>query len=843
MVNGSKTEVVGQFYRHYTRQRGENRGRLMLSALKSYAGLILVLLLFSTLAFFTSLRIPLAAGPDETAHFMFARFLAQHGYLPFTPDDRTAAGYKSDQPPLNAALVAALYRGNLAAPPFAKLTHNVPRRHIAIKDLAEIPNWLVLNTEDPWAGEIGLWRLGRLVSIVTSALTLVVIYYTALLLVGNQPWRHWAATATVSAIAFIPTFVFISSVFSYENLLGLWLSLFLLTAVYLVERNNQPAWLYLLAGLWVGLAIVTKLSALPAPLLVLGLVIFLGRQHNWSTGKIMGRLALSMLGVFLGAGWWFITIELALNRVADLGWLAGLLHPILIADGSDQTSLGVADLLSGGQIGGVVKTSGRIAWGEWLGRLFRSFWQYDWHFPAAIHYALLLLTGLMLAGWGRAWRRSALLRRWLPLLLLTIVAFLLLPLVRFVFIQQTHAGLGQHVLFPAAGAFALLLTWGLGAWLPAAKAWPWLGGFALGLAMFTWSIVQAVQIYEPPLPVRTAPPFLPAQAEAVDADFGPLRLTGFVLSNLSAAGSCCTTNDPPALSVQLYWQAEEIVPENYIVELQLLDADGRPRSVWAGHPADGRYLTKAWEPGDAVRVAGQLPLAGLLPGQYTLSLRLLGDGGPLLPEGESAPILTTLQLTTPPPPPDTIQLWQAGQPAQEQPHFDKWQAFQLAVPAGCPVELVGPNETVIAPLAQAGSTSAFVVDPRWPRGEYQVRQCDHALTLWVDDGGRPTIPPPVEVKLEANFANQLQLLGYNLPQRSIDPGQRLPVTLYWQALRSMPADFLMFTRLRDAEGQVWGGYDRRPREVYSTLLWVADEVVIDSFSMPVQADAPPGLYY
>jgi hypothetical protein len=103
-------------------------------------------------------------------------------------------------------------------------------------------------------------------------------------------------------------------------------------------------------------------------------------------------------------------------------------------------------------------------------------------------------------------------------------------------------------------------------------------------------------------------------------------------------------------------------------------------------------------------------------------------------------------------------------------------------------------------------------------------------------------PPASQISLQANFANQLLLLGYDLPQRRVMPGDNLPMTLNWQALQSMPADFIMFTRLRDQAGKVWGGYDRRPREVYSTLLWEPGEVVEDSFTLPIKGDTPPGLY-
>ena len=59
----------------------------------------------------------------------------------------------------------------------------------------------------------------------------------------------------------------------------------------------------------------------------------------------------------------------------------------------------------------------------------------------------------------------------------------------------------------------------------------------------------------------------------------------------------------------------------------------------------------------------------------------------------------------------------------------------------------------------------------------------------------------------------------------------------------MPADFVMFTRLRDQQGKVWGGYDRKPREAYSTLLWIPGEVVEDGFTLPIKPNTPPGLYY
>jgi hypothetical protein len=106
-------------------------------------------------------------------------------------------------------------------------------------------------------------------------------------------------------------------------------------------------------------------------------------------------------------------------------------------------------------------------------------------------------------------------------------------------------------------------------------------------------------------------------------------------------------------------------------------------------------------------------------------------------------------------------------------------------------------------------------------------------------------PPAIAMPLEANFANQVRLLGYSLPGNQVKAGEAFPLTLYWQAPLEMSpqADFVQFNHLVDHQGNLWGGYDRQPLEYYSTLLWAPGEVVIDGYTVPVNADAPPGEYY
>lgn len=216
-----------------------------LSRLTPHLGLLLVLLIFLIITGYTSWQMPLSVGPDEVAHFMLARFLHREGRLPVTAEDFEAAGYKSDQPPLNAISVAATFWGDdLNEPPFVKLTHGIPRR-LLVRDGVVVAEtgWQAVNTEEPLAGEYLFWRFGRFLSTIFSGMSLIVIYFIARKTFEDLPRKNLWALAAVMSVAFIPTFIFVSGVLSYENLLGLWLALYLLVAVYVFQGKDR-GWLF-----------------------------------------------------------------------------------------------------------------------------------------------------------------------------------------------------------------------------------------------------------------------------------------------------------------------------------------------------------------------------------------------------------------------------------------------------------------------------------------------------------------------------------------------------------------------------------------------------------------------
>jgi hypothetical protein len=152
-------------------------------------------------------------------------------------------------------------------------------------------------------------------------------------------------------------------------------------------------------------------------------------------------------------------------------------------------------------------------------------------------------------------------------------------------------------------------------------------------------------------------------------------------------------------------------------------------------------------------------------------------------------------------------------------------------------------------MTEAGPLRAFMVDYNWPSGEYRVQidGVNSGLGLRVENfdqrprGWRFT-PPAMRHTVQANFADKVELLGYDLPLRRVKAGEGIPLVLYWQALTQMRESHTIFVQLLDPNLQRRGGYDRLPRETYPTYLWVPGEVVDDGFAVPVETNAPPGVY-
>ncbi|HMQ54393.1 MAG TPA: glycosyltransferase family 39 protein [Anaerolineae bacterium] len=818
-------------------------------------GLIIILLVYVALATAHSLIVPLTAGNDEWAHFLYARFIAEHGRLPTSlaeREDKNEAGTKSDDPPLYHLLVAAA--GQLTGEPDRVLRpiNGEPRRQLADNQVVPYA-FLVHNVYEkfPFAGEVRLWYVGRALSIVSGLALISLTYITGLpLFASRRP-----ALLAAACLAFWPAFIFPTSVMTYDGLGAVCTALLLLVGLKLLGRPDGW-WGWLALGALAGVAVTVKYTSVLLPLEII-LVAWLassGRvpedrpatapSPRFETGLFFKRVILAGLAMLLATSWWFGFVLWHFNTVESKGWLAGLLEPLLVRGGNDSTAISVTAFLLGTESLSV-ELPGQARerhYGQMLWTLGESFWSAPivdrfllspW-LPGL--YGLTLLVALV--GLWRWWRRQpgrSRLSQALVLLLAHTVLITPLILVRSLLsFDPLEAVQGRHLLFPAATAIPVLLVWGWRQWSG------WLApGLVVGLLL--WSglgqIGGAALVYPRPMPIWTAathPPDLTGLTMSNAAPIEALRLLGWQ-GQLSPDGS--------ALEVSLWWQAQAAMAEDYLIELKLSDGAGTLLSYSLAHPLQGRYPTRAWEAGDIVEDRHGLPLLGQATGEFQLELRLLTRAAvPLSPE--SGLTLGTLSLSFNEPV-EPCAVWHQGREQTDSflsPAYRRWASFVVAGDQAPELVDLQTGRPARQPLVRQGRFYVFVVEPDWgPR--YQLRVGGELCrTLAFDLRPRDFTPPEIPTPLLVNFNDEVELIGFNLPTRRIQPGGRLPLDLYWRAKTYIGADYLIFDNILDSQQQRWGGYDRRARDGYSTLLWAPNEVITDRFGVPVAPDAPAGIY-
>jgi hypothetical protein len=464
--------------------------------------------------------------------------------------------------------------------------------------------------------------------------------------------------------------------------------------------------------------------------------------------------------------------------------------------------------------------------------------------------------------------------------LILIIALLLpFPILRFFLTRNVlETGQGRHILYPAAQSIPILIILG---WVTASagasqrvseatnKPAPssTLHLFIWPLLLLIWSIFQFIYMattYPDPLPVQTTT-FNPATIpQPLKQNFGDdIQFLGY---------DFIPDPEQAIINLTLYWQSLNPVDENYRTQVQLLDSEGQPHFTWLSHPLNGRYPTRAWDKGDVFRDELPLPLAAVPPNNYSIQIDLLREAEDTSLTAEPVQIIQfNLPARQPIADASTLEnidyrLWVEDAPVRQRQTLalswmDNDQTAQVA--AGKPSLdwfLVGPDDIPRSPAAISDATAMFIVGADWPSGDYRLQlhrtgfeeshQTESLLTV-ANEARLFSLPEGVEASLipvEASFANsegqpQIKLLGYILPTRRVEAGGGLPLTLYWQSLEPVLGDYIVFDVLLAENQQAYGGYDRLPREYYSTILWAEGEVVEDGFAVPVSPAAPPGIYY
>ncbi|MDE3088594.1 MAG: glycosyltransferase family 39 protein [Chloroflexota bacterium] len=97
--------------------------------------------------------------------------------------------------------------------------------------------------------------------------------------------------------------------------------------------------------------------------------------------------------------------------------------------------------------------------------------------------------------------------------------------------------------------------------------------------------------------------------------------------------------------------------------------------------------------------------------------------------------------------------------------------------------------------------------------------------------------------LQIDFADQIELRGYDLDARVVKAGDALRITLYWRALTSMNESDRVFVHLIGANNRNAGGADVIPaRGAFPTVYWKPGDALRDVVQIPVMANAVPGKY-
>lgn len=300
----------------------------------------------------------------------------------------------------------------------------------------------------PWRGLVLAIRLFRLLSILFGLVTVWAAYQLGRIVAG----RKAIALGAAALVAFNPQFLFLSGVVNNDNAVTAFLSLALvILARMLVDAatTRRAVWL----GVWLGLAVLSKATALAWAIPVLYVLGVLGWRHrSWREAVRLGAAIIGPIVVL--SGWWFLRNQLLYGD--PLGYRMFLSSVSVIFTPVDFSK--------------------QQTWWEFLYLTHRTFWgHFGWLAVLLAPRWLLFFAGLYVlapvgAAIGWLWRREegswAGLRNasaW-GLLLLTVCVTVAWTL-NFARTNGASAFQGRY-LFVAFAAIAVLLVSGISAVAP-----------------------------------------------------------------------------------------------------------------------------------------------------------------------------------------------------------------------------------------------------------------------------------------------------------------------------------------------------------------------------------------
>lgn len=107
----------------------------------------------------------------------------------------------------------------------------------------------------------------------------------------------------------------------------------------------------------------------------------------------------------------------------------------------------------------------------------------------------------------------------------------------------------------------------------------------------------------------------------------------------------------------------------------------------------------------------------------------------------------------------------------------------------------------------------------------------------------PAQAGPIPNGMQVNLSDKISLVGYNLDQRAVKPGETVHLTLYWRALKPMRENYSVFTHLLSEDGKRVAQMDSWPQGGQApTSTWLVGALIQDEYELAIPPNAALGVY-